>query len=175
MEQADSTRDFVALWTRNTRRIFAYVLTLLPHWADAEEVLQETSTLAWERFDQYEPGTNFCAWACRIAYYKVLEHRRRKKRDAVCFSEPLVEVIDKHFEQETRTSERRAEALRECLEKLTPRDRELIQLRYEPDATVKSVAARVDRSVDAIYKALRRIHDALFDCVQEVVGATGNR
>src|SRR4051812_38209808 len=40
-------RDFLARFVKAERRLFAYILTLLPHRADAEDVLQEVSAIMW--------------------------------------------------------------------------------------------------------------------------------
>ena len=45
-------------------------------------------------------------------------------------------------------------------------DQELVRLRYEMGATVDSVAAAVERSADAVYKALNRIHYQLLHCIR---------
>ena len=168
-------REFVRLWTRDARRVFGFVLTILPHREDAEEVLQETGITAWEKFDEYELGTNFRAWASRIAYFKVLEHRRSAGADRIVFSLALVDAIDATFEEESPLLELRREALHGCVEKLSPQDRQLIQLRYEPEATITQVATTVGRSNDAIYKAIRRIHASLFDCIERVLRQQGHR
>ena len=49
----------------------------------------------------------------------------------------------------------------------------MLRSRYAPGATVKSVAAAEGRSVDAIYKALNRIHDALSNCIQRSLAKEG--
>lgn len=165
-DSQNRTQEFVALWTTNSRRVFAFVLTLLPSWTDAEDVLQETAALLWLRFDQYQPGSDFVAWASRVAYLKVMEHRRGKKR-LVCFSDSLVDTLDDLVCQESASLNNRAVALVDCMKRLPLRDRELIALRYAPGATVKSAAAGANRSVDATYKALNRIHDQLLDCIQQ--------
>jgi RNA polymerase sigma-70 factor (ECF subfamily) len=67
-----------------------------------------------------------------------------------------------------RLDERR-EALADCLEKLSPMERELLALRFSPGATTQSTAAQVGRSVDAIYKTLAKIRLALFDCVNNAL------
>jgi RNA polymerase sigma-70 factor (ECF subfamily) len=59
----------------------------------------------------------------------------------------------------------RREALTGCLEKLPPKDQDLLARRFAPGATTQSVAAAVGRSADAIYKALAKIRHVLFDCV----------
>jgi RNA polymerase sigma-70 factor, ECF subfamily len=59
----------------------------------------------------------------------------------------------------------RHEALAGCLQKLAPRDRELVLTRYEPGSGVAEAAQRTGRSMDAAYKALNRLRKLLHDCV----------
>jgi len=66
------------------------------------------------------------------------------------------------------------DALANCLEKLHPRDRDLIDRRYQQGAPPKTVAEQVGRSVTAVYKAFTRIHDALFDCIQKATATEGS-
>jgi len=51
------------------------------------------------------------------------------------------------------------------------RDRTLIRRRYESGAAVQMVAADLGRSVQAVYRALNRIHLALLDCIQRTLRA----
>ncbi len=47
---------FMRLFLENERRIFGFILTLLPHWADAEDVFQETAGVLWNKFDDFQSG-----------------------------------------------------------------------------------------------------------------------
>ncbi len=60
--------------------MYGYVLTLVPHRADADDVLQEVSFVLWEKFDPDEPPADFAAWGCRIAYFKILELFKKNRR-----------------------------------------------------------------------------------------------
>ena len=71
-----SEGEFVRLYTASSRRIYTYILTLLPNRTDAEDVFQDVSVLLWEKFPEFTPGTQFSAWACRIAYFKALSFGR---------------------------------------------------------------------------------------------------
>jgi RNA polymerase sigma-70 factor, ECF subfamily len=66
----------------------------------------------------------------------------------------------------------RRDALAGCLEKLRPRDRGLLVHRFAEGATIQTAAAHDGRSVEAVYKALAKIRQALFDCVSRTL-ATG--
>jgi RNA polymerase sigma-70 factor, ECF subfamily len=71
MTETKRTADFMPLFTRHGRQLYAYFLTLMGNDPGADDVFQETSTLMWEKFEQFEPGTNFVAWGCRIGYFRV--------------------------------------------------------------------------------------------------------
>ncbi len=56
---------------------------------------------------------------------------------------------------------------------MPPADRDLLRRRYETGATIKSVAEAVGRSVEGMYKAMRRIHETLRDCVERKIKSEG--
>jgi RNA polymerase sigma-70 factor (ECF subfamily) len=158
---------FVRLFAANQRRVFAYVLTLVPRRADADDIVQEASVVMWEKFDPANPPTDFAAWGCRIAYFKVLDYRKRFARSKVLFSQDVLDRIAETAAEQAGALQLddRREALSGCLDKLRPKDRDLLARRFEPGATTQSVAAAVGRSPDAVYKALQKVRDGLFDCV----------
>ncbi len=137
-----------------------------PHWADAEEILQETGRVAWEKFAGFEEGTNFRAWLFRIAYLKVLEYYRERRRDRLVLSDSAMHHISEVFQQESDELSDRTAALSRCLAKLAGSDQRIIRLRYQADASVKSVAAMMNRTSSAVYKSLSRIHKSLLECIQ---------
>jgi RNA polymerase sigma-70 factor (ECF subfamily) len=58
------------------------------------------------------------------------------------------------------------EALRRCLEPITPNNRELLRLRYFERRPCHEVAAIMGKKIETVYQALTRIHRALGDCVK---------
>jgi RNA polymerase sigma-70 factor (ECF subfamily) len=53
--------EFLGLLVPNQRRIQAFILTLVPNVADAEDIYQETLSEMWNKFDSFEVGTDFVA------------------------------------------------------------------------------------------------------------------
>ena len=84
-----------------------------------------------------------------------------------------LEIVDRLTTERSEALDKQYRALADCLGKLHPRDRDLIERRYRVGATPKSVGQQVGRSVAAVYKALSRIHDALFDCIQKATAMEG--
>jgi RNA polymerase sigma-70 factor (ECF subfamily) len=169
-------RMFLRLFMQNKHRLYAYILTLLPNRADADDVLQEASLVMWDKFDEGHPPADFAAWGCRVAYFKVLDFYKRGHRCRVRFSQPMLERLAETAVEQAATLQldERREALAACMEKLSPRDRDLLACRFAEGATTQSTAAQVRRSVDAVYKALAKIRQALFDCVTRTLAQEGH-
>ena len=165
----DRTEAFVRLFAVYQRRIYAHIFALVPNRADAEDIFQETSAVLWRKFRQYEPGTNFGAWACRIAHYEVLSHRRRKPPELLVLEDSLLEVVSRESEARSDEIDQRYGALIDCIQRLRPKDRELLVRRYRSGATVKSVAEQMGRSVQGLHKTYQRIRRTLFECVERAV------
>jgi RNA polymerase sigma-70 factor (ECF subfamily) len=163
--EADSRKRLMALMTRHQRQIFAYIYTLVPDRHDAEDLLQETSVVICEKFDEFTPGTDFVAWACQIAWWRIRYSRQKFARSKVVFDEDVLESVAHTAMTMREELDERHEALAACLQKLPARDRELVLTRYEPGCGVAEAAERTGRSMDAAYKALNRLRKLLHDCV----------
>ena len=57
-------------------RLYAYILSLVLNREKARDILQQTNLVLLEKEREFEWGTNFGAWASRVAYYEVLTDRR---------------------------------------------------------------------------------------------------
>ena len=169
--EPDKSKLFLRLFLQNERRLYAYIVTLLPNRADADDVLQEASLVMWDKFDEHTPPDDFAAWGCRIAYFKVLDFYKKCQRSRVKFSQAMLErVAETAIEQAgVLQLDARRDALAGCIEKLSARDRELLARRFTAGATTQSTSEQVGRSVDAVYKALARVRQALFECVQRAL------
>jgi RNA polymerase sigma-70 factor (ECF subfamily) len=165
---------FVRLLGQNQRRLFLYALTLVPRWNDAEEIIQQTNLVLWREFDQFQPGTNFAAWACKVAFHQVLAWRKKKQRDRLQFSAEFVDAVAAEAVAAVDALEERNQALAGCMEKLTPPHRDLLQLRYSEGQRVDAIAQKLDRTVEAVYRALSRIRHTLHECVSHTL-AQGSR
>jgi RNA polymerase sigma-70 factor (ECF subfamily) len=165
----DPGQDFVALFLAHQPRIYAFIISLVPNRSDADDLLQETGLTLYQKFPTFEPGTDFVAWACRIAQYKILDFGKRRGRDRVRFSTEILELIADEHLQRSEQIKLRLTALDGCLAKLPARDRELLGQCYQSKTTTKEVAEAIGRPVDTIYKGLRRIRSLLYDCIQRAL------
>ena len=153
------------------RQVFLYALGLLHNATDAEEVLQETNIVLWQKFHQFQPGTDFARWACRIAYFQVLKFRAKKAAEERLFSDQFIEVVAAQWDRTFDQLDSRREALAECLGKLSRKDRQLVVCRYQHGATTRGVAEAFGRNVQATRRRLRHIRARLAGCIQRSLTA----
>jgi RNA polymerase sigma-70 factor (ECF subfamily) len=160
-------------FARHEHDLFRYVLTLLPHWSDAEDVMQETAAALWQKFDQYDPDCPFVPWACQFAYHQVLNFRSRQKTRRKMFSPAVVESLAVDWPQHARAITTQREALDSCLGKLREADRRLLQHRYGEQTEIAELAAQNGQTPNALYKSLQRIRRMLLECVTRTLAAEG--
>ncbi len=156
---------FTRLWTKHQGGVFAYIRALTPHWADAEDVLQETSVVLWKKFGQFDTQSDFRRWACGVAYYEVLKQRDRSTRKPH-FSDSFLALLASRSLDSLDTVSPLQEGLNRCMEMLSPPDRQLLALRYVSNKAVNAIANELGRSLEGVRKSLQRIHRTLFECVE---------
>ena len=163
---------FLQAFLANQRALYAHILVLLSNASDADDVFQETSIILWRKRREFKESLSFRAWACGIAFNAARNLRAKKARERmrVTFDDGLLEQIAGEALAIGHELDARRAALERCLEKISTRDRQLLEYRYAEGATIKSVAERVGRPIEGLYKAMRRIHDQLFDCVGRILG-----
>ena len=187
METADP-REFIRLLMENERRIYAYIRTMLGNSSDADDVLQETSIILWDKFSEFDPDCgkdqsddqtgdsndgSFIAWSFKVAYFTAQNFRRKKGRSKLVFSDSLFEKIADKTAAMTPKLDQRHELLEGCMSKLSKPDQTLLKTRYELGATIETTAQQSGRSVQAVYKALQRIRAALFQCIKNGMAGDG--
>jgi RNA polymerase sigma-70 factor (ECF subfamily) len=165
MNQPDRAEEFVYQLARHERMVAAYVMTLVPHASDADDILQEAKIVMWRNFAKFQTNTNFGAWARKIAFHQILAYRKRCKRDRLEFSEDFLAAVSAEADASAEHLEQRQRALNDCIGKLPGDHREVVHLRYQDGLDLEAMAARLGRTVAALYRQLSRIRQSLHECV----------
>ena len=157
--------DFSRKLTGLQRSLYAYIMTLLPNRADAEDVLQETNLILCRKANEYDPEGHFQGWAFQIARYQVMAHITKTKRSRLHFS---TEVIESFAEEEfdSKKVALSQKALQICYELLPAHMKKIAQLRFREDSNLKDIAAKVGRPLGSVSATLHRIRINLTDCVR---------
>jgi RNA polymerase sigma-70 factor (ECF subfamily) len=164
---------FVSLIARHQRRLHQFVASLVLNPADAEDILQETHLVLWREFRRFEPGTNFAAWACTVAFHQVQAWRKRRQRDRLVFSDEFLTAVAADLVESADRLEERGRALARCVEQVPRHHRDLLRLRYDEGCSVEAIADRLGRTTEAVYRMLSRVRKALHDCVTGTLAGGG--
>jgi len=163
--------EFTRLLLESQKRIWGLILSLVPRGSDADDVMQETCAVLWRKFSQFESGTDFGAWAMRIARFQVMSYYNRRRRAQARLSDETIESIASTLAEPRWEASARSEALSECLRKLKARELDLVHRRYTTEDKIKEIAVAYGVATDAIYKALGRLKVRLLGCVQSTIQA----
>lgn len=165
---------FLKLLLDHQPKIHAYIMSLVPNYTDADDVLQNVSEVIWRRFDQFQPGTNFLSWALRCAYLEVLNFRKRKNKSRpIIFDNETFEQMLPILNDEVKKVDYRRDALEQCLQKLENSGREIIRMRYNLDLRPKEIASRLGFTVANVYKVISRIQGKLLLCIEKTLRTEG--
>jgi RNA polymerase sigma-70 factor (ECF subfamily) len=163
------SQEFVRLFHQNDRKLYGYILSLVPNIAAADEISQETNVRLWEQFDQFDPNKDFISWACTIAYYQVLTYRTISNRERVQFDSKLLELIANQATAQRDELAEKQSYLVDCLTQLDDFKREVVRLSYSLGMTAKAVADRLGRSTSAVEQVLVRTRRTLHECVERAM------
>jgi RNA polymerase sigma-70 factor (ECF subfamily) len=173
MGDPDRGEQFVRLFLQHQKRIHGLILALVPRGADADDILQEASAVMWQKFAGFELGTNFAAWALKIARFQVMAYYTSQKRQRARLSDETLDAVVEKLAARPEREEARTVALDGCLAGLDRDDRDLLTLRYRGGASVDEMARQSGKTVFAVYKALDRAHDRLLSCMRGRLSAEG--
>ena len=154
------------LFVKHQGALKRYTLSLVPDFADADDVLQQVFLTVSEKADDYELETNFMAWARTIARYKIMNHWRRQKSAPEALSEEVLETLATEPPEEEPEESTFARNLGDCLSQLPPTARELVELRYQRELKPGAFAYLMNWRPISVYVALSRARALLRDCLE---------
>ena len=170
----DQNEHLARQWTAAQRSVGAYILSLVPDFHEAEEILQRVAVVLVRKFEQYDRNTPFVAWAIRVAQYEVMYYRRQRATDRHVFDGQLVEQITEAHVRLADEATPAAEALRECLKRVNGRSRQAIDLHYGEGLKPAVVAEMLGVGAGAARMLLLRVRGADSRMRGGAVGGTGD-
>ena len=161
---------FSQLLITNRHRIYGFIYSLLHNHTSSEDLMQEVSMVLWRKFDQFEEGTDFTAWAMSVARFCALNWRRKQMRLPLTLEdEDLMRLADEAVSYGCEIEDRRDD-LQHCLGKLPHRCQEVLWARYQKESPVKDIADNQKISVRSVYLLLEKAHGLLLDCMHRRMG-----
>jgi RNA polymerase sigma-70 factor, ECF subfamily len=160
------TQEVLQLFVRHQPRIKGFILALMPDFAVADDVLQETFLVVQKKAAEFDPSTNFLAWTYRIARFQVMKAQTSHQRHAARLSDAVLESLADSAPMEP-WDDGRLKHLPICVEKLAPQARRIIDLFYRDEYKPQEIAQRLSWKPEAVSVALSRARKALRECIEK--------
>ena len=164
-EHPESSESFFRQFSKADRKIFGYILALVLDVTAAEDIYQETCTILWKEFPRYDPERSFLNWAYGIAFNQIRKYRRTFQNQRLIFSDTLVSALAEDVSAMVEEQSQRQLALTRCMQNLTARERDLLDSYYGDQQTAATLAEQGNCSVHTIYKTIKKLRRALYECV----------
>ena len=172
-DTSEPTPEFVQRLMASQSAMYAFIVSLLGGANDADDVLQETNMKLCRRCSQYDREQPFLRWAYTFARFEVMAYRKSKQRSRLVLDDELLANIAGELEKSAEDADYRLKMLERCIERLNPRQRELISARYGRGEAVRDIAERLSRPENAIAALFYRLRKILADCVQTMIRKEG--
>ncbi|MBI1367504.1 MAG: sigma-70 family RNA polymerase sigma factor [Planctomycetes bacterium] len=164
-----ATAQFVRTLTAHQARLYAYILSLVGDSHAANDILQETNVVLWEKAAQAMAADDFAAWAFRVAHFQLLAWRQKQGRDRLVFNEAVLNALSDRAAALAQQTDARQDALTQCLADLPANAARLIHERYVLGRSVSQIADAIHRSVAATHQWLYRLRRELLACIESKI------
>jgi len=150
-------------------RVFVRSLGVESGWVD--DLAQDAFVVAYREMDSYDPDRDFGKWLRGIARNLVRNELRKQGRHRrilhESLSQHLLDLAENEKDREVDVTQ--LSALRDCVEQLPGKSRELVHSRYFEgwDATI--LADKFEMKAATVRQTLLRIRRQLYQCINQRV------
>ena len=165
-------------------QLFGAALGMTRNRADAEDLVQETYLKAYQKFHQYQPGTNIKAWLYRILTNTYITSYRKAQRSPKRASSDTVEdwqLADAASHSEVGLKSAEVEALealpssqlRDALDSLSEEQRMVVLMADVEGMSYKEIAEELGVPMGTVMSRLNRARKNLRSALADVAAEYG--
>jgi RNA polymerase sigma-70 factor (ECF subfamily) len=156
----------VQVLLRERLRMTALAASVVRDVHAADDIFQQVVLSALENRTQFQNTGHVLAWSLRAVRHRAVDLARSRQLRPL--PDEVLDLLESRAEDPAggKWSER-SEALHQCLSQLTPSARGLLQMKYGEGLTALVIAKRLQRTADAVYQSLSRLHRCLRECVEQ--------
>ncbi len=186
--QNGSQHAFSELMSRYKEAIYFMILKMINNKSDAEDLTIEAFGKAFKNIEQYSPSFAFSTWLFKIASNNCIDFLRKKKtRQLSIHNSPadgnsnsgnsinedtsLSIKSDLLDPEETLIKDQKNILLREMVDNLKPRYRQLVELRYFKEYSYEEIAVELEIPIGTVKAQLFRARELLFGILKKRKGS----
>jgi RNA polymerase sigma-70 factor (ECF subfamily) len=173
MGMADTDQELFTLrWMQAQPVVASVLMAMLRDPSAVDDLLQETAVTAYQEISAYDQTRPFTAWAVGIARHKAMHwFRSRNRRPQQPLSENDLDRLAAAAESQAGELDARALRLHQCLERLSGRAAQAIEMHYAQDLPQATVAERLKMGIGALRVLLYRARTQLRTCIEGRAGS----
>ena len=168
-EQIDKLKKLTVLWADAQPKVAGFVGAFIHNFSDAQDIVQEVAKAAVEAIDSYDLDKPFTPWILGVARFKVIDHLRKHGKDRHIFDNDAINRVAGAYAKRNDELDHMKSALADCMQSLSKRERQALDLRYVDDAKPAEIAKQMSVNAVTARVLLHRIRQALADCVKRKV------
>jgi len=167
---------YAELLDRYRESVYFLLLKMVNNKDDAEDLTIEAFGKAFKNIEQYTPNFAFSTWLFRIATNNCIDFIRKKRMVTVSLDrtfttgdgdEMTMDVrADQPDPEEHMIRKQKNVFMRSLVEKLKPRYRVLIELRYFQELSYEEIAERLDLPLGTVKAQLFRSREFLYNIIR---------
>lgn len=167
-------KAYAELLERYRDAIYYMLLKMVNNKSDAEDLTIEAFGKAFKNIAQYTPNYAFSTWLFKIATNNCIDFIRKKKANLVSLDQtsddqenittPL--QSDSPDPEEDMIKSQRMALTRSVVEKLKPRYRTLVELRYFKEYSYEEIANELNLPLGTVKAQLFRARELLFNILK---------
>lgn len=167
---------FGKLMARYKESVYYMILKMVHNRDDADDLTMVAFSKAFNNLANYSADFAFSTWLFRIATNNCIDFIRKKKLQTTSIDQTSptddgesvpIAVKDKSMTPEERIiKDQRAIKIREVIQELSPKYKQLIELRYFEELSYEEIAERCDLPLGTVKAQLFRAKDMLYNLMK---------
>ena len=173
---AGDQKAYAQLMNRYYETVYSTLYKMIHNKEDAHDFTIEAFGKAFNKLPHYVPRYAFSTWLFKIAINNCIDHIRRKKVTILSIDDNIEHDSSSAFSAMLKSSvldpeekfirDQRAHLLRTVLNKLSPKYRLMIELRFYEEFSYEEIAAELSIPLGTVKAQLFRAKELLHDFLQ---------
>ena len=169
-------KAYAELMSRYRDSIYFMLLKMINNKDDADDLTIEAFGKAFHRLKQYTPNYAFSTWLFKIASNNCIDWIRKQKKKTFSIDNPIgtEDGDEMHIELKSHgpdpvevvMKDQKSAVMREVVDKLKPRYRTLIELRYYKEYSYEEIADELDLPLGTVKAQLFRAREFLLNLLE---------
>jgi RNA polymerase sigma factor (sigma-70 family) len=173
-------KAYAELMVRYRDSVYFMLLKMVNNKDDADDLTIEAFGKAFKRLNQYTPNYAFSTWLFKIASNNCIDFIRKKKKNTFSIdktyeneegSEMAMDLRSQLLDPEEKVMKKqKVKMMRDVVDKLKPRYRTLVELRYFEELSYEEIAEQLDLPLGTVKAQLFRAREFLYNILKNSEG-----